>query len=131
MTISGQPPFSWPPPNGYPDNKEHWQSTSSMLMRWRMINWLVAERDENDNHYLDIFGQTPNGTRTANELADFWIQRLLSRTMSDYDRQQIVDLMAQGRNPDLDLPVNTDQDTYERLRAMVGAILMSPDFQWR
>ena len=29
------------------------------------------------------------------------------------------------------LPVDTDEDTQDRLRAMVGLIFMSPSFLWR
>jgi hypothetical protein len=39
--------------------------------------------------------------------------------------------MAQGHNPDYDLPVATDEDVQDRLRSMVALIMMSPDFQWR
>ena len=47
------------------------------------------------------------------------------------DRFEIVDFMAQGFNPNLDLPVDSDWDTQERLRAMVGLIFMTPSFLWR
>ena len=43
----------------------------------------------------------------------------------------IVGLMAQGHHPDHDLPVASDSDTRDRLRAMVASILMSPSFLWR
>jgi hypothetical protein len=100
-------------------------------MSWRFNNWLIDFDDTNDNFYLDVLGQTPGTTRSANELADFWINRILGYPMPVGDRHEIVQFMAQGHNPDSDLPVDTDEDTRDRLRSMVGLILMSPAFQWR
>ena len=64
-------------------------------MSWRVCNWLVDVEDDNDNHLSDVVGQTPPSVRTANELADFWIARVLKRTMPSSDRQEIVDFMNQ------------------------------------
>jgi uncharacterized protein (DUF1800 family) len=127
----GQPPFAWAGPDGYPDVKDAWQSTPSLVMRWRMFNWLITVTDDLSNYRLDLVGQTPAGTRTPNELADFWIDRILGRALAATDRQIIVDFMAQGRNADLDLPLDTDSEVKDRLRTMVALIMMSPDAHWR
>jgi uncharacterized protein (DUF1800 family) len=127
----GQDLYYWRSPDGYPDFKEAWQSTTSMVMRWRMFNWLVDVTDDAGNYRLDILGQTPEDVRSPNALADLWITRILGRTMDAADRQRIVEFMAQGRNPDYDLPLDTDVYVQARLRAMIGLILMSPEFQWR
>ena len=80
-------------------------------------------------HYrLDTLAATPPTIRSANELADFWIDRVLGRPMSPQTRQELVEFMAQGVNPDFDLPVDTDADTRARLQAMVGLIFMAPEF---
>lgn len=34
LTASGQVPFGWPAPDGYPDEREHWQSTTGFLVRF-------------------------------------------------------------------------------------------------
>lgn len=128
---TGQDLFRWKAPNGYPDVKEDWQGTTSLLMRWRLVNWLVDERDAADNYYLDLIGQTPGGVRSANALVDFWIDRILGRTMGASERQDLVDFMAQGNNPDIDLPLDSDDSVQSRLRALVALIMMSPEFQWR
>jgi len=128
---AGQPLFSWRAPNGYADVKEDWQSTTPRVHLWRMCNWLVDVEDDIDNHLMDVVAQTPTGVRSANDLADHWINRVLGRSMPSADRLEIVDFMAQGYNPSLDLPVGSDWDTQERLRAMVGLIFMTPSFLWR
>jgi uncharacterized protein (DUF1800 family) len=83
---TGQDLFSWRAPNGYPDYKEDWQTTSSLLYRWRTINWLVTVTDDADNYRLDVLSQTPGNVLTPNELADFWIDRILGRPLSSFDR---------------------------------------------
>ena len=127
----GQPLFAWRSPDGYPDHKEDWQSATPRVMGWRLANWLIDERDPGDNYWLDVLGQTPGSVRTANELADFWILRLLGRPLPTAERNEIMEFMAQGHNPDFNLPLGSDWDTQERLRSMVALICMSPAFLWR
>lgn len=128
---AGQELFHWRAPDGFPDRRAAWQSTTPRIMTWRLCGSIVDWDDGNDVYLVDIPGQTPAWARTANELADFWIIRILGRPMPAGERQQVVELMAAGYNPDYDLPVDTDPDTAERLRTMVGLILMSPSFLWR
>lgn len=128
---TGQPLFSWRAPNGYSDLREDWQSATPRVMSWRLCNWLVDVEDPGGNHLADVVAQTPGGARTANEIADFWIDRVLGRPMSPSDRLEIVEFMAQGHNPGFDLPLDADWDTQERLRSMVALICMSPTFLWR
>ena len=127
---TGEEPFHWPAPNGFPDSRGAWMRMKPRLMSWRLCGWLVDFEKSSGIYYLNILGQTPASVRSANELADFWIGRILKRPMSAEDREEIVQFMAQGFNPDLDLNLN-DEDTADRLRSMVGLILMSPDFLWR
>jgi uncharacterized protein (DUF1800 family) len=127
---TGHELFVWPSPNGYPDARDAWQSMTPRVMTWRMCGWLVDFRDSNDNHYLDVLGQTPPSVRSSNELADYWIFRVLYRSMDPLNRAQIVQFMSQGVNPDLDLDL-TNEGTRDRVRSMVGLLLMSPDFLWR
>ncbi len=127
---TGQELFHWPAPNGYPDVRGAWASMTPRVMTWRLCAWLMEFRANNGRYYLDVVGQTPPDERSANELADWWIRRILKQPIAPQDREQIVQFMAQGINPDFDLDLN-DEDTADRLRSMVGLILMSPDFLWR
>ena len=127
---AGQPLFSWRAPDGYSDLREEWQSATPRVHLWRLCNWLVDVEDDNDNFLMDVVAKTPGHVRTANALADFWIKRALRRSMPEAERTEIVEFMAQGHNPDSDLPVAADWDTQERLRSMVALIFMSPSFLW-
>ena len=128
--MMGQPPFNWPPPNGYPDTKEAWQSTTPMLFRWRMVNWLVDDRDTNDNYHLDILGQTPAPVRSATALADFWIDRIYGYAIPASERQIIIDFMRQEEDANTDLDFS-DGNVQSRVRSMVALIINSPQFQLR
>ena len=94
------------------------------------VGWLVDFDDSNDNFYMNVLGQTPSNVRSANALADYWIDRVLNRPMAAADRTHVVQFMAQGVNPDFDLNWG-DEDIRDRVRSMVALILMSPDFLWR
>ena len=127
----GQPLFSWSPPDGYPDVKESWSSTMPMLQRWRMVNFLIewrvgGEGDDKNNRFLNF--ATPAAVVTPNAIVDYWSQRLLDTILPTPERQQAVAFLANGRNPDFELPAS---QLTERLPYLIGLILMSPSFQWR
>jgi len=131
LRATGHYIFRRPSPDGFPDVREAWQSTTPRALSWRWVNWLIDSRDDSENFRLDILGTTPPTVRTSTELADFWIDRVLQRPMADADRQDIIEFMAQGFSPDLDLPLDTNTSLQDRLRSMVGLILMTPNFLFR
>ena len=94
------------------------------------MNYLLNLRNENEVLWYDAVADTPADLRSANALADFWIQRLLGRPMRSADRLEIVAFMAQGRDPDIPLTL-ADHVVRRRLRTMIGLIAMSPEFYWR
>jgi uncharacterized protein (DUF1800 family) len=131
-SMMGQPIFERRSPDGYPDVKEAWANSMSLLYRWNFAvgiseNWMD---DEDQQRFIktDILGQTPAELRSAESLADFWIQRLLARPMAEADRQAVVSVMAQEYGAQEQLP--EDHVAYV-LPGMVEVILMSPDFQWK
>lgn len=126
---TGHEPFHWPAPNGFPDTRDAWISMTPRVMSWRLLGALI-DLDDSGPWALDVLAQTPSNVRSANALADFWIDRCLGREMAPEDRDQIVQFMAQGINPDFDLDF-TESSTTDRLRSMVGLLFMSPDFLWR
>jgi uncharacterized protein (DUF1800 family) len=124
---AGQDLFSRRSPDGYPDKKENWSNTNSLLQRWRLVNYMT--QGYIDDTTLDFQSQMPGSLTTPNEIVDFWINRLLSRPMEPASsRDEVLAFLAQGRNPDFDLPPDQLE---ERLPHMCALILMSPDFQWR
>lgn len=126
----GQPLYSWKPPDGYPDFTEAWANTTALVMRWRMMNWLVDRKIDSEIYRLDLLGQTPTTVRSPNALVDFWVDRLLNRAIDPADRQKLVDFMAQGSNANADLAL-TSSKAISRLQALAALLVMSPEFQWR
>ncbi len=128
---TGQPLFEWHPPNGFPDVKPAWNSTSPRVMSWRLANSLLAFDDAAGNYFLDAVALTPPGVRSARAIVDFWVQRMLSRPTTAQEEAELISFMAQGHNPDFDLPVDADEDTADRIRSLVSLIIQSPSFLWR
>ena len=85
-----------------------------------------------NDRYFDIVATTLASTaRSANEIVDLWIPRLFGREIGAADREELVDFMAAGHNPALDLPIDTNdwpEYTQDRLRSLVGLMFMSPEF---
>lgn len=127
---TGQPLFGWHAPDGFPDHKADWLSVSPRVLSWRLANYLI-EVSENDVFRLDVVSQTPGHVRTSHEIVEFWVDRVFGRAIPAAEHQALVDFMAQGHNPFFDLPLDTDEDTQDRLRALVGLMFMSPSFLWR
>ena len=129
----GQPLFYWETPDGYPDVGEYWRSSNSYVMRWRHLLWLVDDRkaDTPADLSVDVVAQTPAENQSANQLADYWINRIFGYEIPDAERQIIVDFMAQGADPDAPLPWDVDESVQSRLRNMTALILGSELYQQR
>jgi uncharacterized protein (DUF1800 family) len=129
---TGHAKFSWRPPNGYPDAMNEWLSTATLVPTWRVVNWTIWASDEQRGNVpvVDLIHQSPAGVTTARGLADFWIQRILGRPMSESARTEVIEFLAQGRNPDVPLHLS-DDDVESRLYAMAALIAMAPQFLWR
>jgi hypothetical protein len=127
----GQSIFGCSTPNGYPDVKEAWLGTMSILHRWALCNALLGGRISSNGitWSVDLVSQIPTTVQTPVAIADFWIQRLLGRPMyPSSTRDTIVDFIAQGRNSSFKM---TTAEIVDLLPRMVELIMMCPDFQWR
>lgn len=128
---TGQPLFGWNPPNGYPDDKASWNTSSPRVMCWRLANMILSIWDEAQGDYLfDIVAMTPPGVRSPQALVDHWVSRLLGRPAPAAETQVLVDFLAQEENPNVDLDLSTWEDS-TRLRALVSLVWMSPSFLFK
>lgn len=130
---AGQPLFGWPAPDGFPDEIKNWTSTMSYLQRMRLANYLMDWKFPNDGAQADQYRfrpeeQTPSSLKTPQALVDFWVNRILGRSLPTHQYEPIVEFMAFGRSWTQDLPA---EDIQERLRYMIALILMSPVFMLR
>lgn len=114
-------------------------------MTWRMMAWLVGQRqvsgDSTSPYLADVVGQTraalAPANRSANGIVDYWIQRLFGHPPAPAQRATLVDFMRQ--NAAADAPLDIDTDTWSnnnlsawysqsRLRYLVALMLCSPEF---
>ena len=134
---TGQSMFGRRSPDGYPDISTAWRSTTSLLMRWRLCNWIVEEGiplDRTDVR-LNLTEQMPGVARTAHSLAKYWCERIFGITGVDESNSpyygvfvEARNFIAQGSGFNLTL---AEKDAVERVPRMVELIIQSPDFQWR
>jgi uncharacterized protein (DUF1800 family) len=140
MTFTGNSPYEWPAPNGYPDTGVAWSGSNSYAMTWKLLNWITETNDNNVflAPILDL-SRSNVSSWTSNNLVDYWCQRLLGYLPVASRRQVLVSFMAQNGTA---TEVIADTDTWsasnpkthynqQRLRSMVALILMSPEFMSR
>jgi uncharacterized protein (DUF1800 family) len=123
----GQPLFGRIPPDGYPDSKEAWSGTSSLLERWRWAQGLAGDwwRDAIKSEVV-----TQTLTRHPKEVLEFWTKRVLARPLSPQSQIAITGFMNVIRGNNLKDPLS-EEDAKWFIPATIAAVLSSPDFQWR
>ena len=125
---TGHELFGWEPPNGYPDVAGAWLSTTPRVLTWKMTNFVVDYNWDLDQWRVDLTAATPLGARSANDIVDYWIGRVFAREIDPQHRDELVEFMAQGFLPHLDLPLDSDETVQSRLQALVGLMFWIPDF---
>ncbi|MEJ8566602.1 DUF1800 domain-containing protein [Elongatibacter sediminis] len=131
---TGQYPFGYEPPTGYPDEREMWQGSGALIMSWRAITYMLRQ-----SSLVNLAEQTNTGIpavndRTPDNIVDFWMDRALGYALENAVRDRIVQFITDQLSGAAGSPINTDttntgsSSTYQRIiRAVVGLILMSPD----
>ena len=80
---SGQYPFRWQPPDGYPDESNFWTNSVALIQTWRAIEWLSRENEGSDgpelmpiiSTTLAEFSADPQD-HTPDKLIEFWMRRI-------------------------------------------------------
>lgn len=138
--FTGHVPFGWPAPNGYPDVTGPWSGSNTYGQTWRMLDWLT---DTTDSGFplIPVLANTradvPASAWTANNLVEYWCNRLLGYQPDAARRQVLARFMAQNGDPATyviedreewsgnDLKKHYNQS---RLKSMISLILLSPEF---
>lgn len=153
---SGQQPFSWTAPNGYPDVKFHWLGSSSTMMTWRYIQWAIRYHQNNDSNlpkYQQILSQTlahfsDPADISANSLVNFWYQKACGCPPDSHTQDRLAHFMSLNRiwdnnsnsaiiiETDRDATIDITQNTWgsyhqERLYALVTLIFLTAEFNYR
>lgn len=145
LQSTGQRPFYWAAPNGYPDRQEAWSSSGALAMTWKLLTRLTELRQDRNNPgsplIADIVQQTttalPAGQRSANAIVDYWFARLYGYQPEPARRTVLVDFMRQNAAAGDSLDLATDawngnnlrlHYTQSRLRTLVAMALCAPEF---
>jgi uncharacterized protein (DUF1800 family) len=130
---SGQPVFGRRPPDGYPDKKDAWTSTNTLLPRWNfgvalLEGWMTDESQP--ILAIDLRAQMPPELRTARTITDYWIDRLLGRPLMNANHRVYLEQFMAG--PDFS-PTDELPDDYLnwRMIGLVELMAMTPDFLLR
>lgn len=115
LRLLGQTPFTWQPPNGFPDVAGFWATTSGLLERWNFGMQLVS--GQIDGAKLDMKSLTKEAD-SAQDVVDVLSIRFLGAKLPDNARSILVDFASSG-----DLGAN--------IASTAGLILGSPHFQVR
>ncbi len=126
MVNLGQPLFLWHTPDGYPDTAAAWINTNGMLARWN-IALNLAQAGARGVRADVRTPTTASGATTAEQVVDFWLDRLLHRGMTAGDRQRLVSYLTDGAG-NFTL---SEQVLRTRVPGLVALILSSPDYQYR
>ena len=136
MGETGNLPYTWVTPDGFPDSQEAWLGSTPLIMGWKSINGLFLDWFPDDpmntggswhNYFpVDAVATTKSvlavNDRTAANIVDYWANQLLgydvtspgSPQMDAGIRSLLVDFMQQDApSPDtlLDLDIDSWNNT--------------------
>lgn len=120
--------FNYHAPTGHPDFADYWLSTNVMVRRWNIVSNLTSDWMEAAT--FNIAQQDPETVRTSEQIAAYWLNRLLGYAPSNYQKA-LTAFLAQSGNPNAVPTGEDDGDLVQRLNSMVALIAMLPEFQLR
>lgn len=120
--------FNYHAPTGHPDFSDYWLSTNVMVRRWNVVSNLTSDWMEAAT--FNIAQQVPETVKTSEQIAGYWLNRLLGNVPSSYHKA-LTAFLAQSGNPHAEPTGDDDDDLVQRLNCMVALIAMLPEFQLR
>ena len=131
---TGQYPFGYDLPTGYPDESSMWQGSGPLIMSWRTVTYLLRRSE-----VANLGDQTNLGVaesvRTPINIVDFWMTRAMGYTLDGSVVTKLVDFVVTTSGVADNVSITpavtnntTAYSTYTKIiRGLVGLILMSPD----
>ncbi len=110
---SGHEPYTWPPPNGYPDNTAYWASL--LLPRWNfMLNAMSGGLNELQFNWRTLIGTTTTPDSVLARLNALFFANELSAA----DKARLLAFLKAGAMDE------------NRIRGSIALAMCSPSFQW-
>jgi uncharacterized protein (DUF1800 family) len=126
----GQSLFDWATPTGHPDRADYWLNTNVTLRRWHAPSDLMADWVGMGAAAFHLREQMPAEVTTSRQIVDFWVGRLLGRSLSDAAHAALLSFISRDQNPD-EVPTSDPEDLHNRVQNLVALIATTPDFQLR
>jgi hypothetical protein len=121
LRLMGQGLFQHQSPDGYPDSGTAWINTGGLLARWNFA--LLVAGNKVPRAQVDLPSAMSGAViHSAADAVDFWINRILHRTIPDSDRSKLIQAASRAGTADWDST---------KLPDLVALILASPHFQYR
>lgn len=130
LTSMGYQMFQWATPTGHPDVMTYWINSNMMLTRWNIMTTLVFGQRWHKSARFTLKQQTPASAKTAYQITDYWIKRILGKEVKPQTRSMLANYLAGGGSAE-EPPFGKPKDVNFRIKSMVALIGMTPDFQWR
>jgi len=151
MQRAGQRPFTWPHPDGFPDEKERWSGGTVLVYMMRFYDWMLDKNYNTADRIVPMMDITLNAplaelpTHSPNDLTTFWLNRIigyepnggwlgseLHTKLRDFMRQNASDPQQWPADvPFPDITTLSSPYIYERIRGLVKLILTTPEFMYR
>lgn len=113
LETAGQPTYRWPAPNGYPDVRPYWQSSTGFLMRFNAATqWSVAAGERSP--LLQEAGKVRGNDQKVSFLAAALVPSGVNKEDQVLIRKHVEKLPRD-----------------DRPAAIAALLLAGPDFQWR
>lgn len=98
LNALGQSPFTWPAPNGFPDQSGFWINTNALITRWNSANVLISQLGDQQLRALS------GDTDSADALLDALEENFLHHKLNDTERAGAIrfaigDQLANARLP--------------------------------
>ena len=132
VSESGQAPFNWQPPNGYPDVAGAWQSTNGLLSRWNVAMHLThgaySDSDESGWGMNSTLREHIGQPGSVGELVDETARRVFGTPLTGLNRAAFINYASDGAGADKPVDAHLIGSKYGSL---FGLMLASPQYQWR
>ncbi len=148
---TGQKPFDYDDPTGYPDEKALWSGTAPLVTSWRTITYFLNKSartyDDPDTgilgglRYFNLAQQSntliPSPlNRTPTQLVDTWMLHLRGYAYDANTRTQLITYVMNKSGATANQSIHdltdtnnlSNSSTYQRVvYTLIGLIMMSPD----
>ena len=147
---TGQKPFNYDDPTGYPDEKHLWSGSAPLVTSWKTITYFLNRSGHTFNdpdtgvtslRYFNVAEQSNNlipntANRTPTQLVDTWMMHLRGYAYDAATRTRLISYVVDKSGATANQSIHDITDTnnisnastYQRVvYTLIGLIMMSPD----